>query len=1059
MSWRLIHLATGDVWAVPPLPPAHLPHPCASCGLSLPNCCASFTCACVGSLPGVSPSGCSSWGPLEDSAFAVGRGSDCAVRLVSPTCSRKHLFLRVLPPSLRDTLLPTELFDGKSSSEAGDSRSAGVPVASEKHIELLRFPSRRAGRFFVRNASPNGTLINGVLFGTVLKEQQQRQQQQQHKLLMHHQDLEIEQRQQQQQAAWLLHTGYAEVFPGDLLELAGDPALSLLVSFSPTSLCLDRNPDVTPKLRVEEESHVQHQEEAGRGKLLKCVRACHKAGLYLVAPRFHSSCCCLLLSSSSPAPSLPLLLCVLCNKPLVQLSAVIDILLKGGDSEKSGSSRGVYLAARISQAKAEHVCRLLKDSAAQRLPSDGGLLEGSTNDFLLIKDAETDWRFLVLHLAAASATGDSGSECCVQGEEYSHQPPHECLVAALRRISPASSCVPASLCAYVKDPTERIRGQLFAGCLVAEEALSLASHSKTTQLPVQSDVATAATAVAAALSPFLGGPPWGPPLCRACCIFLGPGEDILDEPRKKALLLVLQIVAAALHQQQQNLPPQQKVQFQQIQSEHHQKDRQRALLIGGVRLLLARERQVAISVISGSVFTPDALFASKDIQLQNLQQEVVAHLSWQQLQYEQPLQVLREEETQQPSGDFEAASCALSSAGGSRPSTLGAEPSGLPQPLAKGCAADPCFYPDKSESFQTLSPLKASAEERGTHEASGGALGCVVSKVDLRGQETERPRGTQRQKASAVARFAAICEAIELASQPQPDQQDCPCLPALAVPAVASAAVAQKASKAAASGWLRKQQQQQGDLSTCGAESSTTKVLRCLRPVCVLQTNLKGDRKRFRKDTSQLPAWRMANKAAPKAGAALPFDSKGAAAGSFKSALRAASSSRTLDRPPERAFTELHPDAIEVTARENYSGDSFCSGNPGKSTDTVCAETMSTVCQQELQQYHDLLFSRDGGDNADCFQQSEQAAAVAAGEASFPNSRECLRGVDPQLPQGKAGRSAPPATLVSRAPGNRRSSYLPNFTPITAVVVSYSSTRSQKNSRAGCLPQTVLELY
>ncbi|OEH79224.1 hypothetical protein cyc_01537 [Cyclospora cayetanensis] len=945
MSWRLIHLATGDVWAVPPLPPAHLPHPCASCGLSLPNCCASFTCACVGSLPGVSPSGCSSWGPLEDSAFAVGRGSDCAVRLVSPTCSRKHLFLRVLPPSLRDTLLPTELFDGKSSSEAGDSRSAGVPVASEKHIELLR------------------------------------------------------------------------------------------------------NPDVTPKLRVEEESHVQHQEEAGRGKLLKCVRACHKAGLYLVAPRFHSSCCCLLLSSSSPAPSLPLLLCVLCNKPLVQLSAVIDILLKGGDSEKSGSSRGVYLAARISQAKAEHVCRLLKDSAAQRLPSDGGLLEGSTNDFLLIKDAETDWRFLVLHLAAASATGDSGSECCVQGEEYSHQPPHECLVAALRRISPASSCVPASLCAYVKDPTERIRGQLFAGCLalslstaahrrlaqlfwggggfslclvglhgtldkVAEEALSLASHSKTTQLPVQSDVATAATAVAAALSPFLGGPPWGPPLCRACCIFLGPGEDILDEPRKKALLLVLQIVAAALHQQQQNLPPQQKVQFQQIQSEHHQKDRQRALLIGGVRLLLARERQVAISVISGSVFTPDALFASKDIQLQNLQQEVVAHLSWQQLQYEQPLQVLREEETQQPSGDFEAASCALSSAGGSRPSTLGAEPSGLPQPLAKGCAADPCFYPDKSESFQTLSPLKASAEERGTHEASGGALGCVVSKVDLRGQETERPRGTQRQKASAVARFAAICEAIELASQPvrskdntsdtrgatsapvapvlqpqhqvqqqkddrvrqtpmfevtpqQPDQQDCPCLPALAVPAVASAAVAQKASKAAASGWLRKQQQQQGDLSTCGAESSTTKVLRCLRPVCVLQTNLKGDRKRFRKDTSQLPAWRMANKAAPKAGAALPFDSKGAAAGSFKSALRAASSSRTLDRPPERAFTELHPDAIEVTARENYSGDSFCSGNPGKSTDTVCAETMSTVCQQELQQYHDLLFSRDGGDNAD----------------------------------------------------------------------------------------------
>lgn len=291
MSWRLVQLLTGHVWAVPPLPPAPLPPSCSVCGVCLPNCCSASSGNSKGGPRGASPALEGSprslvWAPPESPAFAIGRGADCAVRLETPTCSRRHLYLRVLPPPLKDTLLPPEVLSESLSQQASQERLKRTFNEPCDEGKPQGFPASKAGRFFFRNASPNDTLVNGINSTAIWEQQRQHP---------HIQERKIERQQQQQQAAWLMHAGYVEVFPGDILQVAGEPSLSFLVLFFPSALSLNSNPDARQgqhkELRNEQQKLLQgqqhHQEEQQQqqrhdqcagAKLLQCVQACHRSG-------------------------------------------------------------------------------------------------------------------------------------------------------------------------------------------------------------------------------------------------------------------------------------------------------------------------------------------------------------------------------------------------------------------------------------------------------------------------------------------------------------------------------------------------------------------------------------------------------------------------------------------------------------------------------------------------------------------------------------------------------------------------------------------------------------
>ena len=208
-------------------------------------------------------------------------------------------------------------------------------------------------------------------------------------------------------------------------------------------------------------------------------------GLYLLARRFHPSCCCLLVSSS-PSPSVALLLCLLENKPVLQLSSVLDALQAAdGSSSSSCCCKGVYLAARVSPAAAQSLQRRLEGPPAGGPLSPDGRPGALPEGFFVLQETATDWKFLVLHLAAAAAaaaSSRSSSSLLQLDQQQQQQQQHHgnSLVAALQRLSPSGVSVSSCLYPYLMNPTERDRKHLFAGCLSL--ALNVAAYKRLTQL-------------------------------------------------------------------------------------------------------------------------------------------------------------------------------------------------------------------------------------------------------------------------------------------------------------------------------------------------------------------------------------------------------------------------------------------------------------------------------------------------------------------------------------------------------------------------------------------------
>ncbi|KAL8274623.1 hypothetical protein Esti_001452 [Eimeria stiedai] len=1047
MSWRLVRLSTGETWAVPPLPPAPLPPPCVSCGARLPSCCETFRAthgsgdpSSWGAFPqGVPPS----WGPPEGPSFAVGRGTDCAVRIESPTCSRRHLYLRVLPPPLKDTLLSVEQLSEHlalgGAPQGGPQGGPPSPEGVEEAGRLVRFPRRKAGRFFVRNASPNDTLINGVPSTAVLQQQQQQRQQQQQQ---QHEE-PVDEQQQQQQAAWLLHAGYVEVYPGDALTIAGDAALSLLVSFSPTILSLTSNPD-------RQQQQQRQEEEAGGGRLLQSVQMSMSVveGLYLLVPRFHPVCCCL-LSPPSPPPSSSLLLCLLANKPLLLLSALLAASQPAAHSSSSSSTsstssntRGVYLAARLSHAAAVRLQQRSSSTARGRLDPTGPL--GAPPDwFEVAQEDRTDWRQLVLHLAASRAPDSSNSNSNSISSSSNGGPlQEECLLAALKRMSPAGVCVSPSSAVDVTAPTDRRR--LFAGCVsltlsaaafsrlspifrrvppplllllllllllcvmlllllwlwficragkglslcllglhasldaAAEEALesSPSLYPPVPVMPSSAAAAAATAAVAAALRSLLNGAV----KCLTCFLFVGLSEDQLEGPRRRALLRVLQIVIAALQQQQQQ---------QQQQQNQHQQPAREGLVIGAVRLVVTRERQAVLSVLKGCLYTPGCLCAFADERLQAMLQEAAELVQQQQQQQQQADE--EEEETQQFCS-VPASDCVVETPGGC------ATPKGR-RPGA------PDFSPPKAGGPQAvgcLGPLKSSS---GFGEARG------------KGSSQGAPKCTLK-KASAAARFAAVREAIELASQPlagsnptnnhpqvveEPSKTQHQQQQQQKGEAQDRRGMQQRAPKqhhqheqqhrqqqrqqqrhphallpastaAQGGGWQRKAKPLP-EGTFCLFENNT-KIAKCLRPTCSSLLFSKENRKKFRKDVGQLPAWQRSLGGPPQTVPA----SSGEEEGPLGDPLKAGCSARG---PPTKSLLRVirgtQEDANDTSHNLNQDGEAL--------TGVTHFASVQQQHQHQQQKMSAVVYLEDEEDeNTDTSQRAEPTPAAAAAAAAAPKA-------------------------------------------------------------------------
>lgn len=177
--------------------------------------------------------------------------------------------------------------------------------------------------------------------------------------------------------------------------------------------------------------------------------------------------------SESPSLSVALLLCLLANKPLLQLDAVLAALLVG-DSSRS-SSRGVYLAAKISTEAAERL------KAAVELPSLGlgfssAAHRGKPSDgFVLSPTVATDWKFFVLHLAALDT---ALSRTLQEGKCLSQHGGN--LAFALQRFSPAGVSRCGSLGFVPRSPLEVDRRNIFSGCLSL--AITAAAFKRLSQL-------------------------------------------------------------------------------------------------------------------------------------------------------------------------------------------------------------------------------------------------------------------------------------------------------------------------------------------------------------------------------------------------------------------------------------------------------------------------------------------------------------------------------------------------------------------------------------------------
>lgn len=552
----------------------------------------------------------------------------------------------------------------------------------------------------------------------------------------------------------------------------------------------------------------------------------------------------------------------------------------------------------------------------------------------------------------------------------------------------------------------------FSVCLLELHASLDATLEETQEPPLpqphpkqlsEPEKAAAADALASALAPFMGASA-GESRCRICCLFLGSYDDLLQGPKRVSLVQVLQIVISAIQQQQQQERQRQQEEVQQGQH------RTQGLLINDVKFILAHERQAAVSVLSGCSNSPGALYASKDPRLQVLLEEAA-----EQLRHQGQQKQLREDAGTFQEGSVESQlglESSLNQSGRQFPVGEVSAPAALSAPTPQSLEAlqqGPVEAP-------AISPRKSSPSCRPSNSSAYTGGSAVEGNNEILKAGTQGDAGGPRKKASAMARFMAIREAIESAfelrsknglinrsgaSEATTQQQQPEVRRAESEgeymglqrqnQRVQGRQLQQEKQKqqllvpiceatTSSAGWLRKQPHD-ASLSV-GAKS--TRIERSIRVTGELQLQAKGDRKKFRKDLTQLHSvWR--------ASVLAPFPTAGGEL-SREPSWDARSAKLSHGTVRLRALRESHEEG-KASAFEKVSGQpSALDGSPASPQKSA----VLTMGQQQRHAMHKLDEQRwlfgEGEENTDSLQQAEAAMSVSCRDFSHVQENHMQKG-------------------------------------------------------------------